>query len=151
MARELCHRWGWRTAQGRLKDFAARNLLVKLEGRSLVRLPALRTNYRTRGWQLASRPNGVEPAVVPREGSVTQWQPLRWRLPWPGSREEKRFEDHLRRHHYLGLRVVGENLKYLVQAPDGVELACLLFGAAAWKVNPRAQFIGWTAAQRVQG
>jgi hypothetical protein len=82
---------------------------------------------------------------------LAQLQPLRWLLPLPGSVEENRFEDYLRRHHYLGLRVVGENLKYLVQARDGTDLVGLLFGAAAWKVNARDRFIGWTAAQRVQG
>ena len=28
---ELCHRWDWRNAQGRIKDMAARTLLLKLE------------------------------------------------------------------------------------------------------------------------
>ena len=35
----------------RLKDFAARSLLLKLESRGLMKLPALRVNYR-RGWGL---------------------------------------------------------------------------------------------------
>jgi len=154
LARELCQRWQWRTVPGRWKDFAARSLLVKLEGRGLVSLPPLRLNYRTRGWQLPPKPSGVEALVsgaVPRQGSVGQLQPLRWWVPWPGSREAERFEDYLRGHHYLGLRVVGENLKYLVQAHDGTDLACLLFGAAAWKLNPRDRFIGWSAAQRARG
>ena len=43
LARELCQRWQWRTAQGRLKDFAARSLLLKLQTRGLVVLPPLRT------------------------------------------------------------------------------------------------------------
>jgi hypothetical protein len=59
--------------------------------------------------------------------------------------------EHLRRHHYLGLHVVGENLKYLVQTHDGQDVACLLFGAAAWQSAARDKFIGWTAVQRAQG
>lgn len=43
---------------------------------------------------------------------------------------------------------MGENLKYLVRDGRGRELACLLFGAAAWTCRPRDAFIGWTAAQR---
>ena len=31
---------------------------------------------------------------------------------------------------------------------QGRDLACLLFGAAAWKTQPRDAFIGWTVAQR---
>ncbi len=151
LARQLCERWQWRTAQGRLKDFAARSLLVKLAACGLLSLPPLRTNYRTRGWQLPPKPGGLGPAAFPKEAGLAQLQPLRWLLPLPGSAEANRFEEHLRGHHYLGLRVVGENLKYLVQASDGTDLACLLFGAAAWKLNARDQFIGWSAAQRVQG
>jgi len=47
--------------------------------------------------------------------------------------------------------VVGENLKYLVQTRDGEDVACLLFGTAAWQSAARDKFIGWTAAQRAQG
>ena len=55
----------------------------------------------------------------------------------------------LQRHHYLGLRnSVGENLKYLARDRTGRPLACLLFGAAAWKARARDEWIGWTVAQR---
>jgi hypothetical protein len=151
LARELCERWQWRTAQGRLKDFAARSLLVKLEARGLLSLPPLRLNYRTRRWELPPRPGATANDPVPKQGALAGLRPLGWLLPGPGSGEERRFDEHLRRYHYLGLRVVGENLKYLVQANDGTDVACLLFGAAAWKVTARDQFIGWTSAQRVQG
>ena len=46
LAKELCVQWDWRDGAGRLKDFAARSLLLKLESRGLVKLPALRVNYR---------------------------------------------------------------------------------------------------------
>ena len=68
-----------------------------------------------------------------------------------GSPEEGRFHGYLRQHHYLGLRVVGENLKYLVQARDGQDVACLLFGAAAWQTGARDRFVGWTSVQRAGG
>ena len=151
LACELCQRWQWRTAQGRLKDFAARSLLVKLEARGLLRLPPLRQNYRTRRWELAPILEEAPRVCAPRQAALAELQPLRWLLAYPGSPEEGRLHDYLRRHHYLGLRVVGENLKYLVQANDGADLACLLFGAAAWKTAARDRFIGWTSAQRVQG
>jgi len=35
-----------------------------------------------------------------------------------------------------------------VRDRQGRDLACLLFGAAAWKTQGRDTFIGWTAAQR---
>lgn len=151
LARELCQRWQWCTAQGQLKDFAARSLLLKLQARGLLGLPPLRAQYRTRRWEL-SPPCGPPPAPVAKiEGPLAGLQPLRWSLVLAGSLEAGRFHEHLRRHHYLGLRVVGENLKYLVQTRDGEDVACLLFGAAAWQSAVRDQYIGWTAAQRTQG
>jgi hypothetical protein len=52
-------------------------------------------------------------------------------------------------YHYLPYRsAVGENLAYLVRDRQGRDLACVLFGAAAWRLQPRDAFIGWTAAAR---
>jgi hypothetical protein len=151
LARELCQRWQWRTAQGRLKDFAARSLLLKLQTRGLVVLPPLRAQYQTRRWESRPPPSQPAPVATGIEGPLAGLQPLCWSLLLAGSLEEGRMHEHLRRHHYLGLRVVGENLKYLVQTRDGQDVACLLFGAAAWQSAARDKFIGWTAAQRAQG
>lgn len=151
LAHELCQRWQWRTLQGRLKDFAARSLLLKLQARGLMSLPPLREQYRTRRWELTP-PSGPPPARVANiEQPLAEVQPLQWSLARAGSLEEARVHEHLRRHHYLGLRVVGENLKYLIQSSTGEDLACLLFGAAAWQSAARDQFIGWSPAQRAQG
>ena len=51
--------------------------------------------------------------------------------------------------HYLGFGgPVGENLQYLVRDGGGRPLACLVFGAAAWKCQDRDRFLGWSAQQR---
>lgn len=151
LARELCQRWQWRTVQGRLKDLAARSLLLKLEARGLLVLPPLRQQHRTGCWEPKS-PGWEPPAIAARlEEPLAKLQPLRWSLPLAGSLEEGRFHGYLRQHHYLGLRVVGENLKYLVQARDGQDVACLLFGAAAWQTGARDRFVGWTSVQRAGG
>jgi len=39
----------------------------------------------------------------------------------------------------------------LIKSCAGVELACLLFGAAAWQCAGRDQWIGWSAEQRAAG
>jgi hypothetical protein len=55
-------------------------------------------------------------------------------------------------HHYLSYGgPVGENLGYLIRSRAGVDLACLLFGAAAWQCAPRDRWIGWSDEQRAQG
>jgi len=39
LSEELCRLWDWRNAQGRLKDMAARTLLLKLERAGHIQLP----------------------------------------------------------------------------------------------------------------
>ena len=41
-------------------------------------------------------------------------------------------------------------MKYLVRDRHGRDLACLLFGSAAWKTKPRDQFIGWSHEARAR-
>ncbi len=43
LSRELCRVWNWRNGAGRLKDMAARSLLLKLEARGHIELPPRRT------------------------------------------------------------------------------------------------------------
>ena len=43
ISRQRCARWNWRNAAGRLKDMAARSLLLKLQARGLIVLPPPRT------------------------------------------------------------------------------------------------------------
>ena len=52
---ELCERWAWRNAQGRLKDMAARTLLLNLERTGHIRLPARR----------GPSPNGQRNRIAP--------------------------------------------------------------------------------------
>ena len=55
----------------------------------------------------------------------------------------------LHRYHYLGHRnTVGENLRYLVCDHMDRPVACVLFGAAAWKCAARDAFLGWERAAR---
>jgi hypothetical protein len=144
---ELCKLWAWYTPIGQLKDFAARSFLLKLMGRGLITLPPIRTEkQRVRGYAAPIPPPVVElqqPSVI--ASSLADLTPISLIIPESGSAEEHLFHHHLANHHYLGFtRTVGENLKYVVKDRHGRHLACMLFGAAAWKTKPRDQFIGWT-------
>jgi Domain of unknown function (DUF4338) len=127
---------------------AARTLLLKLHQRGLVELPA-------RKRQPARRvPNqhfelfdSVRPA--PLESSLPAVSPLQIQVVESGQADYQRFQRYLVQYHYLGYGgPVGENIGYMVRDPRGRELACVLFGAAAWKAASRDQWIGWSAPQR---
>jgi hypothetical protein len=80
---------------------------------------------------------------------LAQLRPLQWQVFSARQPQAARFNAYLARYHYLPYSsTVGENLGYLVQDRQGRDLACALFGAAAWKTQPRDTFIGWTASQR---
>ena len=154
VAKDLCERWEWRTALGRLKTFAARSLLLKLSAGHGLRLPAVRTAYRRHPWGLgpsASRP-ALSAASEGIEGSLARLQPLQWHLARHGSAERARALAWLRDYHYLGCnRPVGSHLLYLVQDAGGRDLAVHLVGAAAWQCAARDRYIGWSAPLRAAG
>ena len=144
---ELCTRWAWRNAQGRLKDMAARTLLLKLERTGTINLPPRRSNP----------PNGrrnrvvpfVPPASEPILGNLRDVQPLVVSIVAPKSKDLLLFNGLLVHHHYLGHRnTVGENLRYLVHDRYGRPVACALFVSAAWKCADRDAFLGWDRSTR---
>lgn len=147
LALELCRQWHWHNAAGQVKDMAARSFLNKLEARNWIQLPP---RQRRRGPGFAPRLAALPPpppAILTE--SLGQLQPLQFQVFSARQPQAARCNAYLARHHYLPYRsTVGENLAYLVQDRQGRDLACALFGAAAWKTQPRDAFIGWTAAQR---
>lgn len=150
IALALAEVWNWRTATGRLKNFAGSSLLLKLEKHGLIRLPERRRPPPKRVIRSA------DPGLPwPEPDPITQ--PLRELLPLsiePLSTKQPRYASlvqYLIRYHYLGLRrSVGENIAYLARDRHGRDVGCALFGAAAWRVNPRDEFIGWDEPTRAE-
>jgi hypothetical protein len=149
LARELCQRWQWVDGRGRLKDFAARSLLLKLEARGVVKLPPLRLYNRRPPRGVPSWESWEEP--VTWEGSLREISPIGVERVMPGSEADRRWRFYLHRYHYLGLAVVGENMGYVARDAQGREVACLLFGAAAWRCAPRDRALGWNGQERKEG
>ena len=55
------------------------------------------------------------------------------------------------KHHYLGYQPLpGAQLRYLIRWQGGL-LGAIGWGAAAWKVAPRDQWLGWSAEAREAG
>lgn len=145
LSEELCRLWNWRNARGRIKDMAARSLLLKLEGAGHIRLPE-RRGPSSNGFRNRRAPVAAHSTEEIR-CALRHLRPLSVTLVEPRSAEL--FNCLLNRYHYLGHRnTVGENLRYLVRDSVGRPVACLLFGSAAWKCASRDVFIGWGRAVR---
>jgi len=150
LSRELARLWNWRTAQGQLKDMAARTLLLKLEEQGWIELPERRRPSPTRsGHRRAAGGRALDQSPV--ECVLELLTPLRLHEVSQPDRKEGRaqLEESLDRYHYLGYRSrVGQNLQYWVCDKRDRPLACVVFGAAAWQCAARDQWIGWSASQR---
>jgi len=147
LSRELCAAWNWRNGAGRLKDMAARSLLLKLEARGQIQLPPRRTASVNGRRNRQVYPIDHDQSAL--AGPLHSLQPVRMEPVSETSSEARLFQFLLQRYHYLGHRnCVGENLKYLACDRESRPLACLLFGSAAWKAAARDQWIGWNGEQR---
>jgi len=149
VSQHLATLWDWRNPTGQLKDMAARTLLLKLEGRGWIQLPARRTvpGNRMRHKRLPALPPPGQPVVA----ALAELLPVTLRelssRPW--AEERALFDALLHHYHDLSHRsTVGENLQYLARDRQGRPLACGLFGAAARQCQARDQAIGWDAPTR---
>ena len=120
---------------------------MKLEARGEIVLPVLRYR-RKRKWACAGDGLKEVKAAEPVERALEALRPLSIEPVEAGSAEHRLWRFYLERHHYLKLRIVGENVGYLVQRRGGRDLACLLFGAAAWKCAARDRFLEWSGLER---
>jgi hypothetical protein len=145
----LATAWDWRNGRGQLKDMAARSLLVKLEARGLIDLPARRQTPTNRMGRV--RRLDTEWDTAPVVGPMGKLGPLQVQEIHADPAAGQRCAAALDQFHYLGWGgAVGENLRYTITNEAGRLLACIGFGSAAWKCRARDEFIGWNARQKQQ-
>jgi hypothetical protein len=139
ISRVLCEAWQWVQPNGKLKEYAARDLLLRLEEQGLIELPKrLRPKNNLKKKSLDQVPLFLKQPV---DGAVGEYEPPRIELVH--SQGSYLWDYLVHHHHYLGLpKLVGEHLRYLVYL-NGQVVACLSWASAAWKVKDRDQFIGW--------
>lgn len=146
IARELCRLWDWRQRNGMLKSMACHELLLRLERAGLVELPP----QKSKGRSVFRRHRPIQiplHSCDPITASLGALSPVEIKMvrgtPW-----ELLYKGLIHAYHYLGYcQTVGEHLKYMVFHKDR-PVACIGWGAAAWKVACRDQFIGWSWADR---
>ena len=145
LSRELCGRWNWQRPDGQIKDMACRELLRKLESRTLITLPP-RQRFGPRRF---SEIESIKIDQSPISCLLSDIQPVDIVDVRQCSEHEKVFNYLLKEYHYLSYgRPVGQNMKYLILGRNGRFLGCLLFGAAAWKTEARDLWIGWLSDER---
>lgn len=146
LARAFCTAFHWRKADGGLKIMSAKIALQRMEQQGFIVLP------------LPTHPLWAGPHVVPTITPATD--PGR---PWMGSRHDlpdlqltairtptasRLWNEYIARYHYLGYTpLAGAQLRYFIESAGQI-LGVFGVNSAAWKIAPRDDWIGWTAAQR---
>ena len=149
ISNRLCEIWNWRQANGRFRQIACREVLRRLEGRGLIKLPAQLRAARRAGYRNRTQaPGGLD--CAPLEGRLGEFRGELSVQLVEGSEPLALYRGLVGTYHYLGYQqATGAQLKYLAYFQDR-PIACLSFGPAAWKIRPRDQFIGWSACARRQ-
>ena len=139
----VCEHLNWVNPAGQLKGMSCRVAMLRMERAGLIRLPRP-VHRNSNGSARASA------LPIPRPEVDVGWEGFR--LEGVQTREASRwYQALMEQYHYLGCKpLAGAQLRYLIW--KGHWLAGGLgFGAAAWSVAGRDQWIGWTPHQRQKG
>ncbi len=148
LAKKACELLDWRRANGGLKAREARDLLVEVEGRGLVRLPQKRATGRPAGRATRVARSDAGETRPTMEVSLAEVRPVLL-CPVRGRGENELFRELIGRHHYLGFATpFGAQLRYVVRSSGGEVLGCIQYSSAAWRLRDRDQFIGWKQPAR---
>lgn len=145
LGRAICEAWDWRQPNGSYSVYACMDLLLRLEERGLVKLPACKPGSRRPGetafsglplppdlisltWNEVRDPNADLAGLQVRP--ICADERLGWRL-------------YMDRYHYLGDRtIVGEHLLYAAFL-DNELVALTAWASAAFRAPLREAYIGW--------
>ena len=146
LSKELSEAWGWRQANGALRDMVCRSLMLELHRAGHIELPPVRF---TPNNPLAKRAKPA-PVMIDRallQASLRELGPLEF-CQVRRTGDEVVFNGLVEAHHYLGYtQPVGEHLKYLIWA-QGRPVACLALSSAPRHLGPRDRYIGWSREAR---
>lgn len=151
LSRQVCQRINWHKPNGQPKEMSCRVAMLRMAADGLITLPAVSARAANFGSNRAPTPG---PATDPRPAitcPVDQLPPLQFLPVTSDNREHSRlWNEYIQRYHYLGYtKLSGAQMRYFVAIEEQF-LALLSFGASAWHLAPRDQFIGWSHAQREQ-
>jgi hypothetical protein len=112
LSKQLCQSWGWRQANGALRDMVCRGLLLMLERAGQIALPPV-SYVRHNPLAQRARPAPAEVDRTPMVDRLADLQPLEFqavrRTP-----QESLFNSLMEEHHYLGYE----------QPVDGITFCC---------------------------
>jgi len=140
IALELAQHWQWRSGSGRFKQRSALAVLVELEKRGYLSLPApFIIHGPRRNPQRATRADDV---TAPENGDLGDFRPFGWQLA-DSAQRRRQWRQLLAQHHYLGAPgLVGAHLQYLVYNRRGDLLGAVGWQSAVQRLDCRDRLAG---------
>ncbi len=146
LSRRICERLSWCSPNGRYKQMSCRVALQRLEQRGLVALPPVEV---PRSLCTRNTHREVPPILEVRTGLAALGTVELVAVGNRGSRAAGLWMALMQRYHYLGAGpLCGAQLRYLIRSEHHGWVGALAFSAAAWRVEARDAWIGWTEMAR---
>jgi len=146
LSRQVCEELEWRSRNGKLKEMSCRTALLKLERGGQLQLNAV-APFGGKPKKRAVK-SGGEPKPI--RSRLEQLQPIEL-VEVISRRQSQVWRELMERHHPLGSGpLCGAQLRYLIRAADGQWLGGMAFSAAAWRLQVRDEWIGWSTEAREQ-
>jgi hypothetical protein len=145
LANTICENLKWVAPNGHNKVHSCIQLLERLAAEGKIKLPKKRTpGSRTSRGVI---PTAKTDAPADITGSLAdvgaELKPVLDRC------EVSLWNQYVERYHILGYRLpFGAHQRYFILSNRGQPLGCILFAAAAWALEARDQWIGWTQTDR---
>ena len=143
LSRLTCQALDWFKADGGLKEMSCRVAMLRMAEDGLITLPPPRRKPPRQIIRFTAQTDPQSPITQP----VHALPPVQL-CPVVHRDNSRLWNEYIHRYHYLGHKPLpGAQLRYFVTI-DRQIVAALGFGAAAWQIAPRDQFIGWSHEQR---
>ena len=141
----ICKELDWKQPNGRTKDRACRDVLLKLERDRIIDLPD--PQWHADNKQIHVKSVGFVEPNYELTGTAGDYGKPRFKEV--KSKKENRLWNYLvERYHYLGCKfIVGHNIKYFLYV-DNYLVGCLAFGDGILHLGRRDRWIGWSNQQR---
>jgi len=143
LSRRICEELKWRSRNGRLKEVNCRKVLSRLNREGKIRLPEAKKFEGRRKPRVDLE--CVSPEAV-RSGVLKDFQPVELIVVGSADSEGSRsWNDLMDRYHDLGSGpLCGAQLRYLMRSDKYGWIGGLSFSGAAWSIQARDRWIGWS-------
>jgi hypothetical protein len=151
LSRRVCEWLEWRTPKGKLKQVNCRLALLKLDEQGEIRLPAAK-EFAGRSQRPCKQRASAQESEGEWQGRLEKLQPIEL-IPVSSaeSRASGEWNQMMSRYHYLGSGpLCGAQIRYLVSSGSYGYVGGLAFSSAAWRLESRDNWIGWSEAARRQ-